>query len=253
MIKAFLFCFLLIVSGICQANVRMELVFPEDHVKQGGLLDATLRIDMESAQNFEIQKLKKVTAGDTLYFHELSPLLRSGAGESLTSEVSVIFLKLPERNSLQFKIGEQSINLSWNDIQVSPTNVGQKFIFENFSIPDRKNIKFWILFSLGIAALAIIGIRIARKIKISRIEKSRLQKLKEDILDIDTYEGVIHFWKNKVLYIKEFPHLEFPLKNLEQTLFKYVFKPAPNDQEKTEVIQAYRKFVNEIREGFGGI
>lgn len=253
MIKIYLFLFLLVSSGFGRAEVRIDLSFPQNQFKQGSLQEATLQIDMNSAQNFEIQKLKGLTAGDTVYFHKLSPLLRSNASGSLSSEVAVIFLKVPESNNIRFKTGDKEISLTWQDVEVLPTEAGKGFIFENFSIPSRKKILFWFILTLALIAIGALGYVINKRLKLVREEKKRRLKLKEEILEVQSYEGVIQVWQSKILYIKEFPHLEYAFKNLEKVLFKYVFKPVQNEQEKSEVLKAYRSFVSEIREGFNGI
>jgi len=235
------------------AEVRLELVFPEGEVKQGSLQEATLEIEADSLQNFEIQSLKALSPGETIYFHKLSPLMKKEADGKYTSEVSVVFLKVPESNSLDFSITDQKISLTWNGIRVIPTEVSKGMIFEAFEIPARKRVLFWLICCL-LAVVTGIGIYIINKrVKTTRNKKLHRQKLKDLIFSASSYDEIIAIWQKKSLLQEEFPHTTESFKNLEKTLFKYVFKPHQSENEKIEIQKAYRGFINEVQGGFNGI
>lgn len=253
MIKKYIVILLFLLSNIAQAEVRLEIIFSNDEINQGSLQEATLEIETSSLQNFEIQKLKALSPNDTLYFHKLSPLMKSGSSGKYTSEISVVFLKVPESNSLKFSVAEQEVDLSWNDVHVIPTEASKGMIFEAFELPERRKILVWILCGLGIGAIVLIIFIVRKRWKISRDKKRHRQELKEDIFSANTYEEVISVWQRKFYYQEEFPHTAEGFKNLEKTLFKYVFKPHQSETEKTEILKAYRGFINEVQGGFNGV
>jgi hypothetical protein len=60
-------------------------------------------------------------------------------------------------------------------------------------------------------------------------------------------------WQNKRKYLEHFPHIDEEFKTLEETLFKYQFKPSITEDEVAKVLTAYSKFKNAVNGSFNGI
>jgi hypothetical protein len=244
---------LLLVSQIALAEVRLKLSFSQDEIKQGSVQEAMLTVDMQSAQYLEIQKLKGLTPQDTIYFDKLSPLISNNKDATFEAQVSVIFLKVPDQNNLQFKLGESEVRISWNDIKVIPTQGEPTFIFEAFSIPGRRNITFWVLTLLILIVTGGLSFFIYQKIKLRQSAKQQRRLLREELLSANTYEEIVKVWQKKFHYQVVFPHTADAFRNLEKTLYQILFKPSQSEEEKKEILQAYRKFVSDIQGGFDGV
>ena len=245
-------CFLMI-SHVALAEVRLKLYFSQDEVKQGSVQEAILSVDMHSAQYLEIQKLKGSTPQDTIYFNKLSPLVSNNKDATFEAEVSVIFLKIPEANNIQFKLGDKDVQIIWNDIRIITTKGEPTFIFESFTIPGRKNVAFWIISLLILIITGGVTFFVHQKIKTSQLAKQQKRLLREELVSANTYEEIVKVWQKKINYQKIFPHTEEAFRNLEKTLFQFLFKPHQTEDEKKEALQAYRRFINDIQGGFNGI
>lgn len=251
--KRYFLLSLLILLFSTVASAVVELQFPSSKIKQGSLESVIMRVDPSTAQSFELQKVRGQTIGETLYVYSVSPLMRKEGGDDFEAEARVVFIKVPETPFLGYKTPAGEIVFSWKDLEVIPTEGAKELIFGEFEIPPRKKVLLWggILLVLIIAGLA--GFRIWKVFQ--KRKQVRLQKLavKNDISSVNDYQNVVRVWQNKRNFIREFPHLEQPFKNLEQTLFKYQFKQSQTDTEKNEVMSAWKKFVEETRGGFDGI
>lgn len=251
--KYFFLMLFILIPNILLAEVRITLSFPKAQIKQGQLEEAEITMDFSAAQNFEIQKLKDTTPGDILYFHKISPMMRSNAGGTLTGKASVVFINVPQTNFVRFNEQDETIHLSWNDIEITPTEAKPVFLYENFSIPGRKEIKSLFIPLILIFLLLPLGVFLFRRYKKDKAEKERKRQLKESLLGASKYEEVVELWKEKNRFITEFPASEQAFRNLEEVLFKYQFKPTQDISEKNEVMKAYRDFTNRLQENLNGI
>lgn len=241
--------FLIFSSTVFAAQMRLEFNTPV--VKQGSLTDAVIRLDGESVQQVELQKLKGVSLANTVYLYQVSPLIRSG--DTFEAEAKIIFLKVPESKPVMHKFGDKDVTVTWSDVEVQATEAPAQFLFGQFEIPGRRKLLQWFiaLISLG---LIIVGIYKFRQRSRNKNEvRKRKAELKDKILSAREYDDVVKLWQQKPVLIKDFPHLGEPFKELEIVLFKYQFKPSQNEAEKTEVMKAYRDFLNKVQGGFNGI
>ncbi|MFP5385483.1 MAG: hypothetical protein ACLGHN_05350 [Bacteriovoracia bacterium] len=245
-----LFKMLLILSS---AYAEVLLSFPDGEVKQGSLEKTVLNVDMKTAQLFNIQKLKGETVEDVLYFHHISPLERKSDDGAFYAEATVIFAKVPESNSLIYKGENGNITISWPEIEVTTTEADQKLIFADFTIPGRKNVWLFVLSALLLLSVGIFTWVFRQRWKTKQLEKKRKQELKEQLFSARSFEDVVFIWQKKHQFLKEFDHLEEPFRHLEQTLFKYQFKPKQSESEKEEVLKAFRSFIQKIEGGFNGV
>lgn len=251
--KLLLLILFLLVPNVLLAEVKITLSFPKSQIKQGQLEEADITMDFSAAQNFEIQKLKDTTPGDILYFHKISPMMRSNAGGTLSGKASVVFINVPKVNYIQFKEEDVAIHLTWNELEIAPTDAKPVFIYENFSIPGRKEIKNYIVPILILLFLTPIGVFLFLRYRRIQAAKIRKKELKDSLLKANNYEEVVELWKLKSRFINEFPAIENAFRKLEEVLFKYQFKPSQSDSEKNEVMKAYRNFTGQVQESLNGI
>lgn len=242
---------LIILSSQVFAAAQMQLDLSSAVVKQGSLIDAVVRLDGNSVQQIELQKLKGVSLADTIYIYQVSPLIRNG--ESFEADAKVIFLKVPEGKPVVHKIGEKEVSISWSDVEVQPTEAPAQFLFGQFEIPGKKRI-LEILAALLFVGLVAFGIyKLSGKNKKKKALKQMRADLKDKVMSAREYQDVVNLWQQKALLNKEFPHLTEPFKELETVLFKYQFKQSQNEMEKAEVMKSYRDFMTKVQGGFNGI
>lgn len=252
MIKTFL-VLLFFLPIYALANVRLDINFAETKVKQGSLTDATVSIAADQLSSFELQKLKGQTLAKTLYFYQLSPWINQQAEGRLQAQVKVIFVVVPTSTELHDKLETVDLDIHLSPVQVEPTEAAEKLLFGTFTVPKPVEVLRWILIALGILLIGGIGWLIYKKFKLKADLRNQKRKTRDEIISAQTYEDVVSLWKKKHFYQQQFPHVADPFRDLETILFKYQFKPYQSEAEKDEVVQAYRKFVQNCQGGFHGI
>ena len=245
------FILLLIFCTQVYAAAQMQLDLSSSVVKQGSLIDAVVRLDSNSVQQIELQKLKGVSLADTIYIYQVSPLLRSG--ESFEADAKIIFLKVPESKPVIHKIGEKDISVSWSDVEVQPTEAPEKFLFGQFEVPGRKRILEILAALIAFGLIVLVIYKLSQKSKKKKALRQLRAELKDKVMSAREYPDVVNLWQQKALLQKEFPHLADPFKELEKVLFKYQFKQSQNEIEKAEVMKSYRDFMTSVQGGFNGI
>ena len=244
--------FLLLLSGISSAAVRMELQFENGKIKQGAIESAKVLLSPEATQKIQLQKLKGQALANTVYLYEVSPLVRKEGANSYEADVRVIFVKVPETKFISFKDGAEEVAVSWNDIEVVPTEA-KGFTYEHFSIPSRPKIIAWTLIFLALIFLGLGGRQVFKKLNAKKKHKERLAALKNEILSANEYQSVVTVWMKRAEYLKVFPQIEPAFRELESVLFKYVFKSQQSDIEKNIVMEAYKSFLSKISGGLNGV
>lgn len=247
----FLTLFILLLSTAVTAAVELQFQIPK--IKQGSLETVVLKVDPATAQQFELQKLKGQTVGNTIYIYSISPLMRKEGGADFEAEARLVFIKVPETSFVSYKTPQGEIVLTWKDLEVVPTETQKELIFGTFEVPARSKVILWASILCSLVLVAVCGIPIWRKFLNRKEIKKKKQTIKDDILSVNEYQNVVRVWQNKRNLIREFPHLEEPFKNLEKTLFKHQFKPSQTESEKSEVMSAWKKFIEESQGGFDGI
>ena len=248
MIKIFLLTVLISFSAWSKVNLELKLSSPL--VKQGQIALGTLVVQSTDG-NSGLAGLKGKTLGKSLYLLNLSPFM--GKQGQLASDVKVIFTQVPQTSSVTETINNEEITISWNDIQVQPTEAAKSFLFGDFEIPSRLVVLPWIVGVIGLGFLALVIIRIRSMLKLKSSIKGRKQKLKDEIINGTTYDDVVLIWRQKSRYINEFPQIETHFKTLETVLFKYQFKPQRTEQEVNAVMDAYQTFKSSVTGDLNGI
>lgn len=248
-----LLIFILLFSSQLFAAGTMQLEFSGQEIRQGALVRAKLFVPPESL-NLPLRKLKGETLGETLYFHQLSPLLKKEGSLNYEAEVQVIFIKVPGNNNFTTQIGDHVFDLRWNSIEVFPVETPDQLIWADFTAPDffEGNL-FWVWILLLVLIITSASYYAWRKVSARMTEKKRRLKLVSEFRACQNYDDVVNLWKKKRDYIKEFPHLDSYFIPFEEILFRYQFKPSQSENEKNEVLKAYRHLIDQSEGGFNGI
>ncbi len=235
------------------AAEKMHISFQSSQIKQGSIVEARIIFNAEVVQRLDLSKLRNATLSDYFYVYEAELPLRKMGEESVGSDAKIIVLKIPASQPVVHTIGNEQIEITWNNIEFVPTEPGKGFIFVDFDVQAQKNLALIIWLSLALLLALLGGWRLFQKFKNKRIEKRRKEELRKKIESADSYDGVVVIWKDKTNFIKEFPHLETHFKNLELVLFRYQFKSSQTESEKKLVMDAYNDFLKQIKGGFNGI
>ena len=232
----------------------LKLLFDTPEVKQGEIVNATLLISMNQMQDLNLSKLENKSLAETIYFMKISPSVKKEGREDLEAEVKVIFTKVPETNGLTGKINDLDIRLSWNELKVEATEGAQELLWGNFEIPKETKLVLWTLLTLLVATILALIIRpLIKKHKQKKAHKEIMIQRKDELLSCGDYDDVVKIWQQRQEYISHFPHILEPFKKLEKDLYKHQFKPRQTEQEKLEIMDAYRTFKRSIEGGFIGI
>ncbi len=244
---------LIFITGNCWSAEQLRLVFPSNEVKQGALVRARMIVPL-TAVNLPLQKLKGQNLSETIYFQQLSPLLRKDGASEYEADTQVIFLSVPQTTTVPGKIGDAEINVNWDQLTVIPTEVPKEMLWADFTAPDvlYKNW-MWLVFVAIFLLIPYPAYLLWEKLSFKKNERKRKLALMEEIKSCRSYDDVVALWKKKHSYLPTFPHLDGPFIDLEKTLFKVQFKPVQSESEKAEVMSAYQKFLTETEGGFRGI
>jgi hypothetical protein len=233
--------------------VNIELRFGKEEIQQGSLETATALLSGDSVQKLNLQKLKGLSIGEALYLHQISPLLRKDGSNSFESDFKVIFVKIPEQSYLVQKIDAEEVHIKWMPVKISPVEVPEKLIFEQFEIPRPIEILKWIISALAVTSIILIGLKFNQ----ARTQKKQLRNkknlLKDSVLSAKSYEEVVQVWKNKSEILSVFPALTSAFKQLETTLFQVQFRPYQTEEDKNNVLKAYQEFKESVHGGFDGV
>jgi hypothetical protein len=240
----------MLVSFSAWSKVSLVLKLNDQSVKQGQIAAGSLVVQATDG-NAGLSGLKGKTLGKSLYLFHVSPFM--GKQGELTSDVKVIFTQVPLSNTVTETINNEEITISWNNIQIVPTEESKSFLFGDFEIPSRLVVFPWIVGVIGFGLLALIIIRIRSLLKVKTSIKNRKLQLKQEIINGTNYDDVVLMWRQKTRYLNEFPQLDTHFKTLETVLFKYQFKPQRTEQEVNAVMDAYQAFKSSVMGDLNGI
>lgn len=213
-------------------------------VKQGEIAEGRLIVKQTEGQA-ALGGLKGKNVAKTLYLLNVSPfMVKQG---QLESEAKVIFLAVPQTNSITETINGEEVAISWEGIEILPTEESKSFLLGDFTIPEARQILKWIIFV--IAPLMIMGIFVWFKKRSKKIRqlKDQITQLKKELTECGSYDEIVLMWRNKRRYLEVFPKLDIVFKNFEDVLFKHQFKPCRTNFDTEEVLTAYKKFITEVK------
>lgn len=225
------------------AKVSLVLDLNHKQVKQGEIAEARLIVKQTEGQAV-LGGLKGKNVAKTLYLLNVSPFMVKHG--QLESEAKVIFLAVPKNNAITETINGEEVTLSWEGIEILPTEESKSFLLGDFTIPETRQILKWVIFL--IFPLLIIGILIWFK-KVSKKRrhlKDQITQLKKELTECGSYDEIVLMWRNKRRYLEAFPKLDIVFRNFEDVLFKHQFKPSRSNLETEEVLSAYKKFITEV-------
>lgn len=253
--KTLIVLLLIIISNLSVlAASDLKLVFDQPLIKQGELVNAKLIVPLNQMQGFNFSKIENSSLADTLYFMEVSPLIKKEGKELLEADTKVIFTKVPKTAGLSGKIHGEEISLFWNSIEVQPTEGTQELLFSSFEIKKKSQYIFWIVLIIVLLIIFFVLLRvILTKQKKKKAHKENMIRRKEELLACRDYEEVVKIWQQRQEYFSLFPHIIEPFQKLEKELYKHQFKPKQTEQEKIEIMDAYRTFKRSVEGGFIGI
>lgn len=159
--KTLIVLLLIIISNLSVlAASDLKLVFDQPLIKQGELVNAKLIVPLNQMQGFNFSKIENSSLADTLYFMEVSPLIKKEGKELLEADTKVIFTKVPKTAGLSGKIHGEEISLFWNSIEVQPTEGTQELLFSSFEIKKKSQYIFWIVLIIVLLIIFFVLLRV---------------------------------------------------------------------------------------------
>lgn len=235
------------------AAAQVDMVFTTPEVQQGSIVPVVLNFNPEAVQKISIPKMMNATVGETVFFVQISPLTRKNDQADFSADAKVIFIKVPETTVITENFQGSPLELKWQGVKVLPTQAEKKFIFQDFTIPERINFLPWVIGFITLAGLCGLVIYFRRKFLKKKLVREERHKLKQEILGCQSYHDIVILWKNRKFIFEQFPHIEKPFEKLESKLYLVQFKSHQSETDKALILEAYRTFVSEVEGGFNGI
>ncbi len=242
--------FLTLCTTSLWARVHLELTFNESAIKQGQIAPGKF-IVKEGSGASALSGLKGKKLGKVLYIQNVSPFM--GKQGQLESEVKIIFIKVPESNSITEVLNGEETLVTWNGVEIIPTEEAKSFIFGDFEIPEKLKLFPWLIGLIGLILTLFIVFWFKKKLTNKASLKAKRNRLKQEILTAASYDDIVFMWRQKLRYLETFPEIEDQFKNFEKVLFKYQFKQQRTDKEIADVETAYLKFKTEVAGVLNGI
>ena len=234
---------LILISSNAWSRVGLELVLDQSSIKQGEIAIGRLIVKQADGQAI-LDGLKGKNLGKTLYLLHVSPFM--GKQGHLEAETKCIFLNVPQTTAVSETINGEEVFISWNNIEVVPTESPKSFLLGDFEIPARRKLIEWLFIGLGVILLFGVIVFFRKKYLKKADEKKKISIIKKELMNCNTYNDIVLMWSHKHRYVEAFPNLDKNFKNLETVLFKYQFKAQRNELEIKEVISAYDKFKTSV-------
>ncbi len=231
-------------SSWAKTTLELSTLIPE--VKQGSIIDCELSIK-ESEGKSTLSGLAGRDFAKTIYVISLDPFVQKNG--TLVSNARVVFEKVPTSDLIE----GNDISIILKKIKVLPAKPAQSFLFGDFEVSGQVSVLKWLVISTLVMILGLIFLKWRNKYLIKKKSKQKKLGLKEQLLKPSNYDEIVAAWKNKHIYLDEFPELEPAFKKLEAILFKYQFKSQRNEFEVTQILIAYDQFRNDVREVLNGI
>ncbi len=244
---------LFIYSSLVFSRVQLVLSSKEASIQQGSLEQGVLQISPEGFQELQGINLQGSTIAKSLYFLQIGPWLRQENSQSFNAEVTFVMIAVPQESLIRDQVKGKELEVELGQLTVRPTEPAPQLLFGTFSVPKKSNWLLWVSIILVGLGLGFFGYKFWLKLRQKRQTKLKLKALKQELADAKSYDDVVMLWKKKTIYVEAFPQLEGSFRKLEETLFRYQFKPRQNEEERAIVLDAYRSFVQESQGALHGI
>lgn len=257
----FIFIMFLVLSFDCfSQTTEMKLVFKpldsfEKNIKQGSFVDGYFSFLNEVEEdkkniNFLIGKY----FDGALYVVEIA--LKDNDEKSKKWRGTVIFttpLKLSD-HTFNYEDKNQKLSLLVKNLKVVETSHDGKMSFADFEVKQKNkfNWKKIFIFLFGII-IFITLFYVVRRWRMNKRFNDQKIKYFQSVLAIDQYEKVIDFSSNKKDFLDQFPEHISTFKVFEKKLYQYQFKKTQSEDEKKEIIIAFKKFQESIKREQNGI
>ena len=241
---------LLLISFNIWSKVDLNLVLPTDRVNQGEIVQGKIVLGQSEGQ-VALNGLNGLNIQKTIYLISVSPFI--GKDGNYEAEAKVIFLKSPESAVLQETVNGEEIHIRWTTVEIIPTEEPKSFLLGNFNVPIKKSFTAWIIggvLSLAFILLTLFLIRLRKKKQVIKVKKI---KLKNELMNNETYTEIVAMWRQKQIFLEAFPGIAEEFKEFEKVLFKYQFKKTQSESEVEEVILAYKSFCSNVLGILNGI
>ncbi len=232
---------IILISLSSYSKVDINLVFPDEKVPQGSMINVELQIINDDG-NFDSTQLENKSFGDSLYFHKAEKNL-----------ATVIIFDEPKGEIVGNIERGDIVNFKLVNFHFQKTDAGNEMIFEDFQISNDKYLIYSLIFIIAGFLLSYVYFLLKKKNKIKNEKKRQQINLKEKIFSAKKYEDIVEIWKTKNIYFSEFPVIQDQFQKFELILFKYMFKPQINEVEKIEVLESFKKFQRNIESYLNGI
>ncbi len=241
MIKLFLVGILICFNSWGKVSLVLDLNHTQ--VKQGEIAEGRLIVKQTEGQA-ALGGLKGKNVSKTLYLLNVSPFMVKNG--QLESEAKVIFITVPQTNSITETINGEEVSIRWDGIEILPTEESKSFVLGDFTIPEARQVLKWVI--IIVVPLLLIGVffwfsKISKK---RRLLKNHFAQIEKELCGCGTYEEIVLMWRSKRRYLEAYPKLDIVFKNFEDILFKHQFKPTRTNFETEEVLAAYKKFIAEV-------
>lgn len=250
--KFYIICFYLLTTSLF-ASTKVRIDFHDKRFQQGSIQQAEIILDETFVQKIEVQKLTSKILGETLYLHEVGPILKTGDSPSFKAKAQVVFVKIPQSDSVSYKLGSEEIVFSWSAVDIIPLEASEGFVFEDFEISKRFKKYYWFFLLLVGVPLAYIFFRFNKKLELKKKVKQEKEAVLKRLLATNQYEEIVKLWVNKNEIYKTYPELNEFFKDVEKVLFLYQFKPTQSQNEKDHVVKVYQEMITKFQGSLRGV
>lgn len=221
--------FILIMTNSWAGEVKVQL--EKESVFTGEII-------LGKALNYSGPDISEKKLGTDLYILELKE-----------DKVKMVFIKKPSANIVALN---ETDYLVWNPIEVIEVKKAEAVFLspQDFIIKTYGWLIYWIL---GFLVIVFLLFFYHKKVKPKRLSIQKIKSIKSRLFAADELTEITAVWKDKYLFIENFPFLEEEFNKFEAIFYQFAFKPKMTEEEAKEIKKAYSHFLESIRGGNFGI
>lgn len=231
----------------------VELVTSGEAIDQGSIQKGALRFSGEDLTKVGILKLSNLQIDETIYISHSDSVVTTEGASYLDVPITFTFTNVPQKEILEQKIGDIDLHINISGIEVKPSDAGDQFVLEEFSIPIKKEWGIYFLFTALLIIVLAGVLRLLMHLRLRRDRRLKLKAAKSKILAASTYDEITQVWQSRDELMKNFPEAQGPFRKFESVYFQYAFKPSRSEAEVKKVGEAYGEFTKNLEGGEGGV